>query len=86
MRILIADPDLAHASSLSEWLAAHGWPQPGIASTTNEAFEWINLKGGLEVLICEVGLEHKDGPTTREALLEFLPDLKTIFFSAADCS
>ncbi len=86
MKILIADPDLESSSTLSTWLVRNGWPQPGIAANSDEAIDWINKNGKLDVLISEVFLEPTDGLTMRESLLQQLPKLRTVFLSAHDVS
>lgn len=86
MKILIADPDTESASTLSNWLMHNGWPQPGIVAGSDEAIDWVNINGKLDVLVSEVYLESADGPTLRETLLQHLPRLRTVFLSAYDTS
>ena len=86
MKILFVDADVASSHALANWLAARGWSQAGVVSTRNEAVEWVNAQGGLDVLICEVFLQPVDGLTLRESLLPHLPELRTVFLSSQDAS
>jgi formylglycine-generating enzyme required for sulfatase activity/CheY-like chemotaxis protein len=86
MKILIADPDLESSSAISTWLVRNGWPQPAIVATSEEAIDWVNANGKIDVLISEVFLEPSDGLSLRERLLQHLPRLRTVFLSAYDAS
>ncbi len=86
MKILLVDADLVSATGLSSWLVANGWDAPALAATSDEAIEWVNQNGRVDVLVSDVFLQPADGFTLRESLLPHLPDMKTIFMSAHDVS
>lgn len=86
MKILIVDDEAGLAAGLARSLAEIGWDPPGAATSSEEAVEWINQQGGLDVLICNAFLPSTDGFTLRETLLAHLPELRTIFLSAYDVS
>jgi len=86
MKILIADAETGHASGLAAWLVENGWEAPGLAASSDEAVEWINQNGRVDVLVTDVFLQPTDGLTLRESLLPHLPKMKTLFVSAHDVS
>lgn len=86
MKILIVDDESGLAAGLARSLAEIGWDAPGAATSSEEAVEWINQRGELDVLVCNVFLPSTDGLTLRETLLGHLPGLRTIFLSAYDVS
>jgi formylglycine-generating enzyme required for sulfatase activity/CheY-like chemotaxis protein len=86
MKILVAFLEKPVAEAVSQILSDLGWPQPGIAETSDAAVEWINANGGCDLLICEVYLSPADGFTLRDTIQPHLPGLRTIFSSAYDIS
>jgi len=86
MKILIADNEPGLGAGLAAWLVENGWDAPGVAATSDEAVEWINQNGRVDVLITDVFLQPADGLTLRESLLPHLPKMKTVFLSAHDVS
>lgn len=86
MKILVAFLEKPVAEAVSQILSDLGWPQPGIADTSDAAVEWINANGGCDLLICEVYLSPADGFTLRDTIQPHLPGLRTIFSSAYDIS
>ncbi len=85
MKILLADPDAAHAESLRAALSAEGWTV-GTATTSDSAVDWMNQNGGCDVLVADVFLAPSDGFTLRETIQPYLPEMKTVFLSAHDVS
>ena len=84
MNILIVDDEPGLAAGLAGWLEENGWGALGIATTSDEAVEWINRNGRVDVLVCDVAIEPADGFTLREAIQPHLPKMRTIFISAYD--
>lgn len=84
MKVLIVDDEPGLASGLAQWLVEKGWETPGVATTSDEAVDWINLNGGPDVMVCDVVLQPADGLTLRETLMPHLPQMKTIFISGYD--
>ena len=73
MKILIVDGEPGVAAGLAQWLTENGWPAPGVATSSEEAIEWINQNGSLNVLITEAVLQPSDGFSLRESILSVLP-------------
>jgi len=86
MNILIVDGEPGAAARLSQELAGLGREDVGAGTTSDEAVDWMNARGGCDVLIANVFLEPADGLTLREAILPHIPDLKTVFISSQDVS
>ena len=86
MNILIVDDEPGLAAGLAGWLQENGWGALGVATTSDEAVEWINRNGRVDVLVCDVALEPADGFTLRETIQPHLPKMRTIFISAYDLS
>jgi formylglycine-generating enzyme required for sulfatase activity len=86
MKTLIALGDSDTASTLALSLTALGRSDPGLATNSDAAIEWINTNGGCDLLISEVYFTPLDGFSLRDALLPYLPDLKVIFTSPHDIS
>lgn len=86
MKILVAFLEKPVADAVSQILSDLGWPQPGIAESSDAAVEWINANGGCDLLISEVYLSPADGFTLRDTIQPHLPGLRTIFSSAYDIS
>jgi formylglycine-generating enzyme required for sulfatase activity/DNA-binding NarL/FixJ family response regulator len=86
MNILIVDDEPGLAAGLAGWLEENGWGSPGVATTSDEAVEWINRNGRVDVLVCDVSIEPADGFTLREAIQPHLPKMRTIFISGYDLS
>lgn len=86
MNILIVDDEPGLAAGLAGWLQESGWGAPGVATTSDEAVEWINRNGAVDVLVCDVALQPADGFTLREAIQPHLPKMQTIFISGYDLS
>ncbi len=86
MKILVAFLEKPVAEAVSQAFADLGWPQPGIATTSDDAVEWINTAGGCDLLVCEVYLSPADGFALRDTVHPHLPGMKTIFSSAYDIS
>ncbi|HEY5707050.1 MAG TPA: SUMF1/EgtB/PvdO family nonheme iron enzyme [Terrimicrobiaceae bacterium] len=86
MNILIVDDEPGLAAGLAGWLAENGWGAPGVATTSDEAVEWINRNGRVDVLVCDVAIEPADGFTLRETIQPHLPKMRTIFISGYDLS
>ena len=86
MKILIVDDEPGLAAGLAGWLQETGWETPGVATTSDEAVEWINRNGRVDVLVCDVALEPADGFTLRETIQPHLPKMRTIFISGYDLS
>ena len=86
MKILIVDDEPGLAAGLAGWLEENGWGTSGVATTSDEAVEWINRHGRVDVLICDVALEPADGFTLRETIQPHLPKMQTIFISGYDLS
>ena len=84
MKTLIAISDSEAASALSLVLDALGKPAPGLAADSDAVIEWINANGGCDLLISEVYFAPLDGFSLRDALVPYLPNLKTIFTSQHD--
>jgi len=84
MKTLIALSDSDAASTLSLVLDALGKPASGLAADSDAVIQWINANGGCDLLISEVYLAPLDGFSLRDALLPYLPNLKTIFTSQHD--
>jgi formylglycine-generating enzyme required for sulfatase activity/DNA-binding NarL/FixJ family response regulator len=86
MKILIVDSEPGLAAGLATWLEKNGWEAPGVATTSDEATDWINQQGHLDVLVSDIFIQPADGLTLRESLQPHLPKLKTIFLSGYDVS
>jgi formylglycine-generating enzyme required for sulfatase activity/DNA-binding NarL/FixJ family response regulator len=86
MNILIVDDEPGLAAGLAGWLEDNGWGALGVATTSDEAVEWINRNGRVDVLICDVALKPTDGFALREAIQPHLPKMQTIFISGYDLS
>src|SRR5690348_3874895 len=86
MKILIVDDEPGLASGLAQWLDENGWGLPGVATTSDEAIEWVNQNGGVDMLIADVILQPADGFTLRETLQPHFPQMKAIFISGHDLS
>jgi formylglycine-generating enzyme required for sulfatase activity/DNA-binding NarL/FixJ family response regulator len=86
MKILIVDDEPGLAVGLAAWLEESGWGTPGVATTSDEAVEWINRNGNVDVLVCDVVIKPADGFTLRESLQPHLPRMQTIFISGYDLS
>jgi formylglycine-generating enzyme required for sulfatase activity/DNA-binding NarL/FixJ family response regulator len=86
MNILIVDDEPGLAAGLAGWLEENGWGTLGVATTSDEAVEWINRHGRVDVLVCDVALEPADGFTLRETIQPHLPRMQTIFISGYDLS
>ena len=86
MKTLIALGDSDTSSTLALSLTALGKSDPGLATNSDAAIEWINTNGGCDLLISEVYFTPLDGFSLRDALLPYLPDLKVIFTSPHDIS
>jgi DNA-binding response OmpR family regulator len=43
MKILIVDDEPGLAAGLAGWLEENGWGSPGVATTSDEAVEWIGM-------------------------------------------
>ena len=86
MNILIVDDEPGLAAGLAGWLKENGWGALGVATTSDEAVEWINRNGRVDVLVCDVAIEPADGFTLRETIQPHLPKMRTIFISAYDLS
>jgi formylglycine-generating enzyme required for sulfatase activity/DNA-binding NarL/FixJ family response regulator len=86
MNILIVDDEPGLAAGLAGWLEENGWGSPGVATTSDEAVEWINRNGRVDVLVCDVAIKPADGFTLREAIQPHLPKMRTIFISGYDLS
>ena len=84
MNILIVDDEPGLAAGLAGWLEENGWGALGVATTSDEAVEWINRNGRVDVLVCDVAIEPADGFTLRETIQPHLPKMRTIFISAYD--
>ncbi len=84
MKILIVDDEPGLASGLAGWLEENGWGALGVATTSDEAVEWINRNGRVDVLVCDVAIGPADGFTLRETIQPHLPKMRTIFISAYD--
>ena len=86
MRILIVDDEPGLAVGLAAWLEESGWGTLGVATNSDEAIEWINRNGNVDVLVCDVVMKPADGFTLRESIQPHLPKMQTIFISAYDLS
>ena len=86
MKILIVDAGPGTAEALAHSLRAVGWAEAGAATNSDEAVEWINQRGGCDVLVTEVFLQPADGFTLRETIQPHLPEMKTLFTSVHDAS
>jgi formylglycine-generating enzyme required for sulfatase activity/DNA-binding NarL/FixJ family response regulator len=86
MKILIVDDEPGLAVGLAAWLKESGWGAPGVATTSDEAIEWVNHHGNVDVLVCDVVLKPVDGFTLRESIQPHLPKMRTIFISGYDLS
>ena len=86
MKILIVDDEPGLAAGLAGWLEENGWGSPGVATTSDEAVEWINRNGRVDVLVCDVAINPADGFTLRETIQPHLPKMRTIFISGYDLS
>ena len=86
MKTLIALGDSDAASTLSQALDALGKPTSGLVADSDAVIEWINANGGCDLLISEVYFTPLDGFSLRDALIPYLPNLKTIFTSQHDIS
>jgi formylglycine-generating enzyme required for sulfatase activity/DNA-binding NarL/FixJ family response regulator len=86
MNILIVDDEPGLAVGLAGWLEENGWGTPGVATNSDEAVEWINRHGGVDILVCDVVMKPADGFTLREIVLPHLPKMQTIFISGYDLS
>ena len=84
MKTLIALSDSEAASTLAQALDALGKPAPGLVADSDAVIEWINANGGCDLLISEVYFAPLDGFSLRDALVPYLPNLKTIFTSQHD--
>ena len=84
MKILVAFTDAEAAETAAKMLVELGWPEPGVALTSDSAVEWINANGGCDILICEVYLTPSDGFTLRDTLMPHLPQLRVIYTSQYD--
>jgi formylglycine-generating enzyme required for sulfatase activity/CheY-like chemotaxis protein len=86
MNILIVDDEPGLAAGLAGWLEENGWGTLGVATTSDEAVEWINRNGHVDVLVCDVAIGPADGFTLRETVQPHLPRMQTIFISGYDVS
>ena len=86
MKILIVDDEPGLALGLAAWLEESGWGPVGVATTSDEAIEWINRNGSVDVLVCDVVVKPADGFTLRESLQPHLAKMQTIFISGYDLS
>jgi formylglycine-generating enzyme required for sulfatase activity/CheY-like chemotaxis protein len=86
MKILIVDDEPGLAVGLATWLEESGWGTPGVATTSDEAIEWISRNGNVDVLVCDVVIKPTDGFTLRESIQPHLPKMQTIFISGYDLS
>jgi formylglycine-generating enzyme required for sulfatase activity/DNA-binding NarL/FixJ family response regulator len=86
MKILIVDDEPGLAIGLAAWLEESGWGTLGVATSSDEALEWINRNGNVDVLVCDVVIKPADGFTLRESIQPHLPKMQTIFISAYDLS
>jgi formylglycine-generating enzyme required for sulfatase activity/DNA-binding NarL/FixJ family response regulator len=86
MKILIVDDEPGVGAGLAKWFADGGWGEPVAVATSDEAVEWINQHGKVDVLIAEVMIKSTDGLSLRESLLPQMPKMKTVFLSAHDLS
>ena len=86
MKIFIVDDEPGLALGLAAWLEESGWGPVGVATTSDEAIEWINRNGSVDVLVCDVVVKPADGFTLRESLQPHLPKMQTIFISGYDLS
>jgi len=86
MNILIVDDEPGLAAGLAGWLEENGWGALGVATTSDEAVDWINRNGHVDVLVCDVAIEPVDGFTLRETIQPQLPKMRTIFISGYDLS
>jgi DNA-binding NarL/FixJ family response regulator len=86
MKILIVDDEPGLAVGLAAWLKESGWGTPGVATTSDEAIEWVKRHGSVDVLVCDVVLKPVDGFTLRESIQPHLPKMQTIFISGYDLS
>ena len=86
MKILIVDDEPGLAVGLAAWLEEGGWGTLGVATTSDEAVEWINRNGNVDVLVCDVVIKPLDGFTLRESIQPHLPKMRTIFISGYDLS
>jgi formylglycine-generating enzyme required for sulfatase activity/DNA-binding NarL/FixJ family response regulator len=84
MKLLIVDGEPGLAAGLAAWLVENGWDAPGVATNSDQAVDWINQTGRVDVLVSEVFLQPADGLTLRETIQPHLPKMKTIFMSAHD--
>jgi two-component SAPR family response regulator len=85
MNILIVDDEPGLAAGLAGWLKEIGWGSPGVATTSDEAIDWIN-RHGVDVLVCDVAIKPVDGFTLRETIQPHFPAMRTIFISGYDLS
>lgn len=86
MKILVVDNEAATASALAGMLVQSGLPAPVIVTSGEEAVEWINQNGAIDLLVADIFLQPTDGITLRDTLLQHIPSLKTIFTTAYDTS
>ena len=86
MKILIVDDEPGLAVGLATWLEESGWGTLGVATTSDEAIEWISHNGNVDVLVCDVVIKPTDGFTLRESIQPHLPKMQTIFISGYDLS
>ena len=85
MNILIVDDEPGLAAGLAGWLKEIGWGSPGVATTSDQAIDWIN-RHGVDVLVCDVAIKPADGFTLRETIQPHFPAMRTIFISGYDLS
>lgn len=86
MKILIVDSSAEAAAALAESLHQHGFENVAGVEGAEQAVDWINQAGGLDVLVTEVFMEPTDGFTLRETVAPYLPQLRTIFLTEHDLS
>jgi formylglycine-generating enzyme required for sulfatase activity/DNA-binding NarL/FixJ family response regulator len=86
MNILIVDDEPGLAAGLAAWLKENGWGSPAVATTSDEAVDWVKHNGRLDVLVCDVAIKPEDGFTLRETIQPHLPKMRTIFISGYDLS
>ena len=83
MKILIVDGEPGVAASLAQALGALGWELPAVATTSDEAVDWVNQSGALDVLVTSAVLEPADGTTLAQTLKGYFPDLRCLFLGGA---
>ena len=81
MNILIVDDEPGLAAGLAGWLKEIGRGSPGVATTSDQAIDWIN-RHGVDVLVCDVAIKPADGLRCERPSSRISPQCALFLFRA----